>query len=318
MLPKEPTAVGTARIDITKNVCGSTQWSAVTRWCEALTTDAGTIRRQTFENLKRNADLDQELKKTVHLLNTNTRDHQLAMQKLEKKCSLLETRVQVKKREKVDAAERQHFLEDRIADLEQKLSKCVEDLKKETAEKETVKQALTTLEKAHQELKYSQTTHSQTLRRIQQDLLAEQKYKETVQGNLLALEGSNRKYRLEIAKLRSDLGALSTEKTKLEREMLEAKGQLHQVTAEAKDKKQAEFGELKKELKSAEQKIELLTLYPDLNGPINTPESENEDVVKTMEKQLQGNTMRVQVLLQQSEKLASTLKKLKGQGPKAN
>lgn len=215
ILPKEVPAITLARADITKSIFTASHWSAITRWCDALENDVKSTQRLALDAHHRNIELDQELKKVNQLLNTNNRDHKISIQKLEKKSVFLESQVQENKKEKAAATELQHFLQEKVLELERKLANKEEELKKETTEKETLQQSFATLEKSHQELKYTQTTHSQTLRRIQQDLLAEQKYKETVQGNVLALESSNRKYRLEIAKLNSDLAALENEKRNL-------------------------------------------------------------------------------------------------------
>jgi len=72
----------------------------------------------------------------------------------------------------------------------------------------------------------------------------------------------------------------------------------------------AKMETLKGELTTAQEQIELLTLYPDLNGSINPPSARDaQNPLQAMTNQVKSNQLRIEVLQSQTERLNATLEK---------
>ena len=85
------------RCDLRDQIFWVSQWTSISRWCDAIRHDCNSIVTKATGTLKATVDLEQKLKTSQHTLNTQARDHKLVVEHLENKCRELEREIQVEK-----------------------------------------------------------------------------------------------------------------------------------------------------------------------------------------------------------------------------
>ncbi len=290
------------------------QASAVQRWCEALKADTLKISKRASATGKRNQELEVEAKKIRNTLSTQNRDHEVAMDKLKRKSTSLALELSNEKKEKAELLKSKNLAESRLKELELQITQRDADMKKEALERTRLQFAASGFEKLQQELKQNQATSCQNLNKIKAHLEDEKKSKDMLKTKLLKLEHDKRVQSEEFEKQAQLLADTIDENQSLKAEVGKIRSELGRTMKESKEQREelsVKAQTLDTELKKCQSKIHLLTLYPDLNGPINPPKSDDEDVLLTMQNQFQANEARTQILLEQNERLSGTIKKLR-------
>ncbi|NXG49637.1 CC157 protein, partial [Psilopogon haemacephalus] len=133
------------------------------------------------------------------------------------------------------------------------------------------------------------------------------RHEESLQAKLRLLLQHFSSLAQEHEELQSSLGQAEEAKAKLE-EQLEERQQQSEQQLRAQ---QANVSKLEEQTQQLQEQERLLVLFPELHSPAKTPLESSGNVAEDMERQLQANSLRMEVLEQDNARLCSALAKLK-------
>ncbi|NXP78467.1 CC157 protein, partial [Ramphastos sulfuratus] len=133
------------------------------------------------------------------------------------------------------------------------------------------------------------------------------RHEESLQAKLKLLLQHFSSLAQEREELQGSLGEAEEAKAKLEEQLEESQQQLRaqQLSLEQSVR------ELQEQTQQLQEQERLLVLFPELHSPAKTPLESSGNVAEDMERQLQANSIRMEVLEQDNARLCSALAKLK-------
>jgi DNA repair exonuclease SbcCD ATPase subunit len=307
------------KCDLRDQIFWVSQWTSVSRWCDALRHDCNSIVAKAAATIKTTVELEQKLKNSQQTLNTQARDHKLVVEHMEKKCSDLEREILAERTTKSEMKRKKEYIESKCQELEEKLQAHNEVCRQEAKERMRLETALSSLEKIHYELKMSQSETHDNMNIIKAHLDNERKEKAHLMSAVEKLREEMKFKDEQINQLYSAntvVDILKKENTVLRNNNLALKKKNETLNLSLKDEKRqikkqkSEMSRLERSLEKRQSDLELLSSYPDLNGPISVPELNPADILGSMRKQYEANNVRVELLTDQNKRLQTTIEKL--------
>lgn len=316
-------SIAKVRLDLKKDAFSITQRGALLRWLDALETDCSCIAscanmlldfnvksQDSLRSLKENSEIESErsTKEIVTLQEKLTRCEEDL--KLEK-----DARAKISKLKDASVI--------KLNEMEKLLEKKGADLGRITKERDTIQKSFTIAEELNHQLKSNLCRCTADLDKYKEQLKLETKKNLALNEQVKSLSDGLAQSDKQISRLSEAeqvRGVLEQEKATLTKEVGGLKKALQRVETNEKEakklagEKDAKINQLAAELKNCHSKIEVLTLYPDLNGPLNTPMKagvSSSSCVETMEMQIKSNQIRMEILRAQSARLSATVTKLR-------
>ncbi|NXR14248.1 CC157 protein, partial [Semnornis frantzii] len=138
------------------------------------------------------------------------------------------------------------------------------------------------------------------------------RHEESLQAKLKLLLQHFSSLAQEREELQGSLGEAEEAKAKLEEQLEESQQQSGQQLLEQSVRElQAKVSKLEEQTQQLQEQERLLVLFPELHSPAKTPLESSGNVAEDMERQLQANSLRMEVLEQDNARLRSALAKLK-------
>ncbi|NXF96627.1 CC157 protein, partial [Eubucco bourcierii] len=133
------------------------------------------------------------------------------------------------------------------------------------------------------------------------------RHEESLQAKLRLLLQHFSSLAQEREELQGSLGEAEEAKAKLEEQLEESR----QQSGQQMRAQQTKVSKLEEQTQQLQEQERLLVLFPELHSPAKTPLESSGNVAEDMERQLQANSLRMEVLEQDNTRLRSALAKLK-------
>lgn len=313
--------ISQTRIELKRDAMSITQRGALLRWVQAMKADCQSIRECTNMLLDINVTYQGEVR-------TLKEDLEIKQERFEKdtrtaQFALVEAKEDLEKEREV--AQKHAKLKDaaiiKATELERCLQMKIRDCEKLHQEREAFQRSFNIAEELNLQIKNNLAHYSSELDKAKEDIKHEHNLATTLSSQVRNLSQELSKAGQELLVLRETAESthlLQRENNDLQDELADLKAKLEVVGSQESnmqreiDQRDFKIQFLEDELRKSKEKIEMLTLYPDLNGPINTPmKAVGNSCVETMELQVQSNKIRMEVLQAQSERLSTTVNRLK-------
>ncbi|OXA50195.1 Myosin-9 [Folsomia candida] len=288
-------------------------------WCQAVQTDCKTLLEKASKILEDKSTLQKQYNESKSMLESETRKLTNITTDLNRKLKHFQEVTEAEKSKNANLEMQMQSMSSNSVDLQSQINKKSEECRHLEAKVAQLTESLAKVTQWHQQLHETNSLSEKVKLNLEQEVkaLKEQKSKlETDFASTKALVASRDE---EIEKLTHSLEKSKREEVKKEemKGLLEkAKKQLEACKKVEEDYKKAKITDkvrlekLKEEVTTQQEQIELLTLYPDLNGPINPPSASDADhPLQSMSKQVRSNQLRIEVLQAQTDRLKATLAK---------
>ncbi|XP_051021137.1 coiled-coil domain-containing protein 157 isoform X3 [Acomys russatus] len=240
-----------------------------------------------------------DLKTKVATLEGNLKQQQKSMQAMETKARQLE-----EEGERRVAAEKQvQQLEEQVQLLAGRLDGAGQQIRWASTELDKEKARVDSMVRHQESLQAKQRTLLQQLDCLDQE-------REELRGNLDEAEARQAEMEEQLQSLQSDKEQGQCQ-LKAQQELLQSlqqeKQDLEQVTTDL----QLTISELHRELEELKGRERLLVTFPDLHQPAEAHIQNSGNVTQDMERQVQANDIRIQVLQEENRRLQSMLTKIR-------
>lgn len=316
--------ISKTRLELRKDAFSITQRGALMRWLQALGTDCTNISNYANMlldiNVKSQEDIralkeDLEIKGERHHKETTEMQQTIAELQEEVKCER-ECRSKISKLKDTSTTK----LNEVEKTLELKTKEC-ERLQREC---EALQRSFNIAEELNLQIKSNLARCSGELEKVKKEFNDANSEREILSKQVRNLSAELAKVGQEVLKLNecSEMARhydqenkrLQQEVTKM-RKLVDKYESRDGDTKKMLEERDTKIASLTEELKRTTSKIEVLTLYPDLNGPLNahmkSSGSGGSSCIETMEMQVKSNQIRMEILRAQSERLAMTVSKLR-------
>lgn len=316
--------ISKTRLELRKDAFSITQRGALMRWLQALGTDCTNISNCANMlldiNVKSQEDIralkeDLEIKEERHHKESTEMQQTITELQEELKCER-DCRSKISKLKDTSTTK----LNDAEKTLELKTKEC-ERLQREC---EALQRSFNIAEELNLQIKSNLARCSGELEKVKKEFDGANKEREILSKQVRNLSAELAKVGQEVLKLNecSEMARhYDQENKRLQHEVTKMRKLVDKFETrdgDAKkmlDERESKIASLTEELKSTTSKIEVLTLYPDLNGPLNAhmkkSGSGGSSCIETMEMQVKSNQIRMEILRAQSERLTMTVSKLR-------
>ncbi|GAB1295746.1 Coiled-coil domain-containing protein 157 [Apodemus speciosus] len=240
-----------------------------------------------------------DLKTKVAILEGDLKQKQKSMQAVEAKAQQLE-----EEGERRAAAERQvQQLEEQVQLLAGRLDGASQQIRWASTELDKEKARVDSMVCHQESLQAKQRTLLQQLDCLDQE-------REELRGSLDEAEAQRSELEEQLQSLQSDREQGQCQ-LQAQQELLQSlqqeKQDLEQVTTDL----QLTISELQRQLEELKERERLLVAFPDLHQPEEAQVQSSSDVTHDMERQVQANDLRIQVLQEENKRLQSMLTKIR-------
>lgn len=276
---------------------------------QALQQEQGQRQRQTEEAERTLAKCEHDrhqlltetcdLKTKVAVLEGDLKQQQKSIQAMEAKAQQLE-----EEGERRAAAERQvQQLEEQVQLLAGRLDGASQQIRWASTELDKEKARVDSMVRHQESLQAKQRTLLQQLDCLDQE-------REELRGSLDEAEAQRSELEEQLQSLQSDREQEQCQ-LQAQQELLQSlqqeKQDLEQVTTDL----QLTISELRQQLEELKERERLLVAFPDLHQPEEAQIQSSSNVTQDMERQVQANAIRIQVLQEENKRLQSMLTKIR-------
>lgn len=315
--------ISKARMELRKDSFAITQQGALLRWLQALGTDCANISKYANMLLDINVKSQEDVRALKEDLEIKQEHYQKESSSSKQEISALQEELKSEQDIRAKISKLKDASVGRLSELERNLEQKTKECARLERECEALQRSFNIAEELNLQIKGSMGRCSSELEKCRKDLNMETKLRETLSQQVHSLSEELAKAGQQLMKLNeaSELAKdYEQENRRLNHELVSLKKRVETYEAQegemkrSLEEKDGKIGQLSAELKNVQSKIEVLTLYPDLNGPLNTPmkaPSGGSSCIETMEMQVKSNKIRMEILRAQSERLAMTVSKLR-------
>ncbi|CAL8103897.1 unnamed protein product [Orchesella dallaii] len=314
--------ISQTRTKLRKDCLSITQRGALFRWLQALSTDCDSIMKCANMLLDINVKYQDDVRSLKEDIEIKEEQHEKQMQRVEKNVTDLKEELKGEQEIRTKISKLKDASVAKMGEMEKTLQTKGSECEKIIKEREVLQRGFNIAEELNLQIKSNLNKQTFEMGNLKRELEEERQQNENLAQQIKVLSSELARAGQELLRMNEKSEMLRTveesnyelknraDKLKIVADKAEAKDAELKKVLEDRDSK---LRAMKKEMSQAQSKIEMLTLYPDLNGPINTPMRNNTGAscIETMEMQVKSNHIRMEILRAQSDRLTTAVSRLR-------